>query len=125
LVFIDYEKAFDSIDRSKMWTCSSKLKTSTEIVNQIKQTYEITTNCIKTNRGITGWFETKCGVRQGSILSPILFNVIMNEICVKIKEKTGDLKALVYADDVMIWENKIKVLEDKVNEWNNIGKELV
>jgi hypothetical protein len=29
--------------------------------------------------------------------------------------KTGDLKALVYADDVIIWGNKIKVLEDKVN----------
>jgi PP-loop superfamily ATP-utilizing enzyme len=37
--------------------------------------------------------------------------------------KTGDLKELVYADDVMIWGNKIKVLEDKVNEWNNISKE--
>jgi hypothetical protein len=58
--------------------------------------------------GITGWFETKCGVRRGSILSPILFNVVMNEICLKMKEKTGDLKALVYADDVMIWGNKIK-----------------
>jgi hypothetical protein len=52
----------------------------------------------------TGWFETKGGVRKGSILSPILFNVVMNEICLKMKEKTGDLKALVYADDVMIWE---------------------
>jgi hypothetical protein len=41
----------------------------------------------------------------------------MNEICLKMKEKTRDLKALVYADDVMIWRNKTKVLEDKVNEW--------
>jgi hypothetical protein len=55
--------------------------------------------------GITGWFETKCGVRQGSVLSLILFNVVMNEICLKMKEKTGDLKALVYADDAMIWGN--------------------
>jgi hypothetical protein len=58
-----------------------------------------------------------------SILSPILFNVVMNEICLKMKEKTGDLKALVYADD-MIWGNNIKELEDKVNEWSNIGKEF-
>jgi hypothetical protein len=40
------------------------------------------------------------------------------------KEKTGDLKALVYADNVMIWGNKIQVLEDKVNEWNNISKKF-
>jgi hypothetical protein len=40
------------------------------------------------------------------------------------KEKTGDLKALVYADDVMIWGNNIKDLADKVNEWSNISKEF-
>jgi retron-type reverse transcriptase len=106
LVFIDYEKAFDSIDRSKIWSRLSKLKISPEIVNRIKHTHETTTNCVKTNMGIT-----KCGV----ILSPILFNVVMNEICLKMKEKTGDLKALAYADNVMIWGKKIKVLEDKVN----------
>jgi hypothetical protein len=36
LVFIDYEKASDSIDRSKIWTCLTKLKISPEIVNRIK-----------------------------------------------------------------------------------------
>jgi hypothetical protein len=34
----------------------------------------------------------------------------------KNERKTGDLKALVYADVVMIWGNNIKELEDKVNE---------
>jgi hypothetical protein len=61
---------------------------------------------------------------QGSVLLQILFNIVMNEICLKMKEKTGDLKALVYADDVMIWGKKIKVLENKVNEWNNISKDF-
>jgi hypothetical protein len=48
----------------------------------------------------------------------------MNEICLKMKEKTRDLKALVYADDVKIWGNNIKDLEDKVNEWSNISREF-
>jgi hypothetical protein len=39
LVFNDYVKAFDSIDRSKIWSCLSKQKISPEIVNRIKQTY--------------------------------------------------------------------------------------
>jgi type IV secretory pathway VirB4 component len=42
----------------------------------------------------------------------------------KNEEKTGDLKALVYADDVLIWGNNIEELEDKVNEWSNISKEF-
>jgi hypothetical protein len=39
LVFTDNAKAFDSIDRSKIWSCLSKQKISPEIVDRIKQTY--------------------------------------------------------------------------------------
>jgi len=32
------------------------------------------------------WFKTKSGVWQGSIISPILFSIIMSEICLEIYE---------------------------------------
>jgi hypothetical protein len=43
-------------------------------------------------------------VRQRNVLSPILFNFIMNDVCNKIKEEmeVSDLKALIYAEDIMI-----------------------
>jgi retron-type reverse transcriptase len=53
--------------------------------------------------GWSSWVETRLGVRQGSISSPILFNVTMNEICNKIREKINgiDLKPFIYADDII------------------------
>jgi hypothetical protein len=50
-------------------------------------------------------------VRQGSVLSLILFNIIINNVCNKIKEKmkvTG-LKAFIYAN--MIWCDNMKEKE--------------
>jgi hypothetical protein len=50
----------------------------------------------KTSEGQSSWIETRLGVRQGSVLSPTLFDVIMNKICNKIrkKNKETDLKLL-------------------------------
>jgi hypothetical protein len=47
-------------------------------LRKAKNTYENTINCVKTNRGWSPWFETLV-VREGCVLAPVLFNVMMNE----------------------------------------------
>jgi hypothetical protein len=85
----------------------------------VKNTCEKTANCVKTNKGKSSWFETRSGVRQGSVLSPILFNVMMNKICTKVSEemKETDLKAFIYASDVMIWGEDVKELGTILIHW--------
>jgi hypothetical protein len=53
----------------------------------VKNKYKRTINCNKTSEGQAAWFETRSGMRQGSILSLILFTIIMNDVCNKVKEK--------------------------------------
>jgi hypothetical protein len=48
--------------------------------------YMRTINCIETDKGQSAWFKTRSGVGQGNVLQ-ILFNVMMNDVCSKIKEK--------------------------------------
>jgi hypothetical protein len=40
LLFVDFEKAFDSLNRNKMWNTMRKYDTAGHIINIIKQTYE-------------------------------------------------------------------------------------
>jgi hypothetical protein len=40
LLFVDLEKAFDSLNRNKMWDIMRKYDISGHIINIIKQTYE-------------------------------------------------------------------------------------
>jgi hypothetical protein len=51
-------------------------------------------------------------VREGSTVPPLLFNIIMNNVCSKIKEemKVTDLKAFIYADNIMILGDSMKEL---------------
>jgi retron-type reverse transcriptase len=91
-----------------------KIGTAADFFRKVKNTYNRTVTCVKTNKKQSAWSQTRSGVRQGSVLSPILFNIIINYICKKIKE-TG-LKAFTYADNIMIWSDNKKHLKP-------IGKE--
>ena len=115
LVFINYEKVFDSINRTEIWECLNKLKITTELINRIKQIYEITMNCVKTNRGFAEWFKTKNRVWQDRTLSPLLFNVIMNDIHLKIKQETDDTK---YKTWNFLGVDYLKYLHGQSAEWH-------
>jgi hypothetical protein len=50
--------------------------------------------------------QTYRGVRQGSVLSPALFNMIMDEVIKRVTEgqESGTQKIMIYADDIVVWE---------------------
>ena len=65
--------------------------------------------CIKIGNEITEYFGINQGVRQGDVLSPLLFNIFMSDINNYIKEAEGKLElnaanslnALIWADDIL------------------------
>jgi hypothetical protein len=80
MVFIDYKKAFDSVKREEMWESLEKIGIAVDLLRKAKNTYKRTVNCIKTNKGQSAGFEARTGVRQGSILLLVLFNIVMNDV---------------------------------------------
>src|SRR6266516_2605605 len=66
-------------------------------------------------------FEVKVGVHQGSVLSPILFNIVMQAIADNFKK--GLPWEPLYADDlVLLTESRVE-LERRLTEWISILKE--
>ena len=72
--FIDYTKAFDCVDHSKLKNSSRDENTRPPYLPPEKSigSQEAT---IRTRHGTTDWFQFKKGVHQGCILSPCLFNL--------------------------------------------------
>ena len=45
-------------------------------------------------------FEVECGIPQGSVLSPVLFSLFINDI---LDTKPQGVQFSIYADDVAMW----------------------
>jgi hypothetical protein len=77
LLFIDYEKAYDNVNRDKLWEMMDN-KIPNYLLNTIKCIYRNTKIRIKFNGGISEPIHTNKEVRQGCGLSPVLFNIYIN-----------------------------------------------
>ena len=72
--------------------------------------YEDLQFSVKLSDGVTPFFDSLLGVRQGCNLSPLLFNLFVNDIfqelkdnsCEPIKLQQKDINCLMYADDLLI-----------------------
>ncbi len=71
--FLEYEKAFDCVDREILWKLLRHYGIPDKIVTIIRNSYE-GLNCKVVHGGqLTEAFQVRTGVRQGFLLSPVLF----------------------------------------------------
>jgi hypothetical protein len=76
LLFIDYEKAFDRVDRNKLWAILHNKGYPQHLINTIKVLYNNSNFCLPIEGKNTDRKEiTNQGLKQGCSISPILFNI--------------------------------------------------
>ena len=71
--FVDYEKAFDSLDRETFWKILRHYGVPMKLVNMIKNSFEGMSCRVIHDGQLTKNFEIRTGMRQGCLLSPFLF----------------------------------------------------
>ena len=123
--FVDYEKAFDSVDRKTLWKLLRHYGVPTKLVNLIKNSYD-GTGCRVIHGGqFTCRFEVKTGVRQGCLLSPFLFLLAIDWIMkmTTVQRTSGiqwtlwtQLEDLDFADDLALLSHSHQQMQDKTTE---------
>jgi len=86
--FIDYKKAFDSVHRPSLWKILTHYGIRDRFINIFKPLYDNSSCCVKTASGYTEFFEIVSGVRQGCILSPFLFIIVIDFVMRRTMDKS-------------------------------------
>ena len=75
LCFIDYAKAFNCVDLSKLWKILKEMEIPDHLTYLLRNLYACQEATIKTGHGTTDRFQISKGILQGCIKSPCLFNL--------------------------------------------------
>ena len=125
--FIDFGKAYDSGDRSKLWRCLEDLGLQGRLVEFLKAAYADLRCEVKVGEEYSEPFVVTNGLRQGCILSPLLFSLYINSLTVELKKaevgvvcKGWWIPALLYADDMVLLAEEEEMLSKELKilgEW--------
>jgi len=92
--FIDYAKAFDFVDHSKLWKILKEMGIPDHPTCLLRNLYAGQEATVRTGHGTTDWFQIGKGVCQGCILSPCLFDLYAEYIMRKagLEEAQAEIK---------------------------------
>ena len=135
-LFVDYRKAFDTIQRSLMWEKLFKIGINGNVLSVIKDMYAKAKSCVKLPDGtLSNFFLSNIGLRQGENLSPILFSIYLNDLKDFLSLNVSDLNLpmeeasnflneeigqymklflLLYADDTAILTESVNEMQKAV-----------
>jgi len=109
IAFLDLRKAFDSVNRRKLWKELARIGMDQKTVNVIQTLYHNHKRRIQIMGGLSGWVSCQRGVKQGCILSPTLFTLYLAELGNRLMNlgsgiQVGDvcIPGLFYADDIAL-----------------------
>ena len=121
MAFVDLEKAFDRVPREVVWWALRCLGVDAWIVSVIKAMYEDVTTTVRVNGRESKAFSVRVGVHQGSVLSPLLFIIVLEALSREFRE--GLPMELLYADDLVLVAETEELLMEKLRK-SKMGMEL-
>ena len=108
--FIDYKKAFDSVNRSLLWQKLLTHHIDGKTFKVIHSLYANAKSCVRLGHAKSEFFVSNVGVRQGENLSPILFSLFLNDLSEFISHAYSGLNDIKEMSKILLSNDEIEVL---------------
>ena len=130
ICFVDLNKAFDMVPRKVMEWVSRKKGLAEGLVQAVTSLYEGSRTNVRVGSGTSKKFGVRVGMRQESVLSPLIFAIVVDVVTEHARE--GLLNEIFYANDLVLmsksqedlrkrFQKRRNALEGKGLKWN-VGK---
>jgi hypothetical protein len=120
LAFLDIKAAYDQVDRSLLWNKCRRKGVPENLVNVLQALFDNNSAFVAVNGHHSPPFSISCGVLQGSLLSPTLYSLFIDDLIEKLNQSginNGMLlgnrryRLLLYADDIVLFSNSKEALQ--------------
>lgn len=121
MCFVDLEKAYDRVPRDKLWDCLREYGVDGELIRAIQSLYKRCSACVRINGCKSTRFPVGTGLRQGCVLSPLLFIVFMDRIMRRSRGPEGIaigdvfVSSLQFADDLWMAASSAQDLQSSLD----------
>jgi hypothetical protein len=85
-VFVDFSKAFDTVEHRRVWNALARQGMTNGYISILKRLYRGSTGKVVLDV-MSKEFNIERGVKQGDPLSPVLFNVVLEDVFRELKAK--------------------------------------
>lgn len=117
--FVDFRAAFDSIPREALFYKLYNLGISTKIIKVLRAMYEKNVAYVWDGKTVSDEFGSVIGVKQGCVLSSLLFILYLNDITEYVRGGIEfnriNLPALLYADDIVFLADTVESMQLMIN----------
>ena len=117
ILFIDFKKAFDSLEINFLISCLQKMGFGTQFISWVTVLYKNINSCISLNGWISKSFSLGRGIRQGCPLSALLFIIAAEFLATNIRN-ADNINGVTFNNDRNL-ESKITQLADDTTVFVN------
>ena len=136
-LYVDFRKAFDKINHSKLFECLERKGIHGRFLLVLKAMYQNLNSCVKMSKSnnsrgnvqnvnaITDMFPCNIGTRQGDKSSSTIFALFIDELSSLLREQCGsgifitnqipDIHCLIFADDIANCAETVQKLQRQLH----------
>ena len=125
-VFIDFKKAYDTVDRGKLFRRLQDIGINGPFLKNLRAMYETVSYKIKLKHGHLDPIRSNLGLKQGCPLSPMMFNLYIDDIkdifdeqCDPVTITDTKISHFLYADDLVLMSLSPEGLQRSLDKISN------